>query len=134
LGYQAVIFGARDGSGRDVYHTNVVMSVGERIAVVCGEAIASTTDRSEILASLAESGHEVIEITIDQMENFCGNVLELENRHDDHILVMSDRAYAAFQKDERKRIEKHAEIVHTDLNVIERHGGGSARCMLAELN
>lgn len=134
FGHDLVMFRARDRDGREVYHTNVVMSVGEAWAVVCGEAIADTVDRSEVLATLAETGHETIEITLDQMHEFCGNVLELENAEGKKLIVMSDRALQAFRDDQLEILRNHAGIVHVDLTTIETHGGGSARCMLAELH
>lgn len=134
FGHDLVMFRARDREGREVYHTNVVMSVGEAWAVVCSEAITDTVDRSEVLATLAETGHETIEITLDQMHEFCGNVLELENAEGNSLVVMSDRAHAAYRPEQLAIVERHAEIVHVDLTIIETHGGGSARCMLAELH
>lgn len=134
FGHDLVMFRARDRDGREVYHTNVVMSVGADWAVVCGEAIVDTVDRSEVLATLAETGHETFEITLDQMHEFCGNVLELENAEGRKLVVMSDRAHEAYRPDQLEILRKHAEIVHVDLTTIETHGGGSARCMLAELH
>lgn len=134
FGYEPIMFRAFDAAGKEVYHTNVVMSVGEQWAVVCGEAIAETVDRSEVLASLAGSGHETFEISLDQMHDFCGNVLEVESEKGEKLIVMSERAYAGFTPDQRTILERHGTIVHVDLATIERHGGGSARCMLAELN
>ncbi|MDX1622818.1 MAG: arginine deiminase-related protein [Gemmatimonadota bacterium] len=134
FGYEPVMFAAFDRDGIEIYHTNVVMSVGERWAVSCGEAIAETVDRSEVLASLFETGHETFEISLEQMHDFCGNVLEVENGEGEKLIVMSERAYEAYTPEQRAVLERHAGIVHVDLSTIERHGGGSARCMLAELN
>lgn len=133
FGHDLVMFRARDRDGREVYHTNVVMSVGTDWAVVCGAAIEESVDRSEVLATLAETGHETIEITLDQMHEFCGNVLELENAEGKRLIVMSERAQAAYRPDQLEILAKHAEIIAIDLTTIETHGGGSARCMLAEL-
>ena len=133
MGYEPVIFRATDAADRPIYHTNVVMSVGSEWAVVCSEAI-DPLDRSEVLATLAESGHETIDISLEQMEAFCGNVLELENDRGEKLVVMSDRAFHAFTDEQRAVLAAHAELVHADLTTIETHGGGSARCMLAELH
>jgi hypothetical protein len=133
MGYELVIFRATDAAGRSIYHTNVVMSVGSEWAVVCAEAI-DPLDRSEVLATLAESGHETIDISREQMEAFCGNVLELESDTGGKLVVMSDRAFHAFTDEQREILESHAELVHADLTTIETHGGGSARCMIAELH
>ncbi|MDX1623781.1 MAG: arginine deiminase-related protein, partial [Gemmatimonadota bacterium] len=127
-------FAAFDRNGIEIYHTNVVVRVGERWALVCGVAIAETVDRSEVLASLSETGHETFEISLEQMHDFCGNVLEVENGNGEKLVVMSERAYEAYASEQRAVLERYAGIVQVDLSTIERHGGGSARCMLAELN
>ena len=133
MGFEPVVFRATDPGGRPIYHTNVVMSVGSEWAVVCADAI-DPLDRSEVLATLAETGHETVFISHDQMAAFCGNVLELENDRGEKLVVMSDRAFRAFTEEQRAALEAHAELVHADLTTIETHGGGSARCMLAELH
>jgi hypothetical protein len=133
LGFDPIIFRATDARGCPIYHTNVVMSVGNEWAVVCAEAIDSL-DRPEVLATIAETGHETIDISLDQMEAFCGNVLELENDRRERLIVMSDRAFHAFTDEQRAILGNRAQLVHADLSTIETYGGGSARCMLAELH
>jgi hypothetical protein len=133
MGYEPVIFRATDAADRPIYHTNVVMSVGSDWAILCVEAVDSL-DRAEVLATLAESGHETIDISREQMEAFCGNVLELESDKGERMVVMSDRAFHAFTDEQRDLLGSHAELVHADLTTIETHGGGSARCMIAELH
>lgn len=133
MGFDPLVFRAIDAGGRPIYHTNVVMSVGSEWAVVCADAI-DPLDRSEVLASLAETGHETVFISLEQMAAFCGNVLELENGSGEKLVVMSDRAFHAFADEQRATLAAHAELVHADLSTIETHGGGSARCMLAELH
>ena len=133
MGFDPLVFRATDSGGRPIYHTNVVMSVGNEWAVVCADAI-DPLDRSEVLASLAETGHETVFISLEQMAAFCGNVLELENDSGEKLVVMSDRAFHAFTDEQRATLAAHAELVHADLATIESHGGGSARCMLAELH
>jgi hypothetical protein len=133
LALEPIIFRATDAADRPIYHTNVVMSVGTAWAVVCSPAV-DPLDRPELLASLAESGHDTIDISFEQMEAFCGNVLELENDRAEKLIVMSDRAFLAFTDDQRAALAMHADLVHADLTTIETHGGGSARCMLAELH
>jgi hypothetical protein len=132
MGYDPVVFRATDAGGRPIYHTNVVMSVGCEWAVVCADAI-DPRDRSEVLASLAETGHQTVFVSLEQMAAFCGNVLELENETGARLVVMSDRAFDAFTDEQRATLSAYAELVHADLATIETHGGGSARCMLAEL-
>jgi hypothetical protein len=133
LALEPIIFRATDAADRPIYHTNVVMSVGTAWAVVCSPAV-DPLDRPELLATLAESGHDTIDISFEQMEAFCGNVLELENDRAEKLIVMSDRAFHAFTDDQRAALATHAVLVHADLTTIETHGGGSARCMLAELH
>lgn len=132
--YAPVMFAALDRDGREIYHTNVVMGLGTGWAVVCVEAIASAGDRDRVLGSLVETNHEIVEITLDQMHDFCGNVLELENEGGKKFVVMSDRAHRSFRGDQIEALARHAEPLHVDLTTIETHGGGSARCMLAELH
>ncbi len=129
-----IIFAARDRDGRPVYHTNVAMSVGTAWAVLTAEAIADDGQQAEVRDALQETDHETIEITLDQMHDFCGNVLEVENDRGERIVVMSDRAHGAFRSDQLEALRRHAAILHVDLATIETHGGGSARCMLAELH
>ena len=133
MGYEPVIFRATDAADRPIYHTNVVMSVGSDWAILCVEAVDSL-DRAEVLATLAESGHETIDISLEQMDAFCGNVLELESDKGERLVVMSDRAFDAFTDEQREILASRAELVHADLTTIETHGGGSARCMIAELH
>lgn len=133
MNYQLITYHALDNAGQIVYHTNVVMTVGEGFAIVCTDSIRETEERSTVRQSLEKSRHEVIEISPVQMHNFCGNCLELENHSGKKILVMSTRAFEAFDNDQKARIEKYATIVHCDLSTIETHGGGGARCMIAEL-
>lgn len=134
FGYVPVIFAARDRDGREIYHTNVVLGIGTGWAVVCDEAIRSPDERDRVLGLLADTEHEVVAITLDQMRAFCGNLLELENAEGEKLVVMSDRAHRSFRTDELETLARHGGLLHIDLTTIETHGGGSARCMLAELH
>ncbi|WP_416260314.1 citrulline utilization hydrolase CtlX [Gibbsiella quercinecans] len=132
-GYQVIDFTAEDAQGRAIYHTNVMMSVGIRYAVVCLEAIVEATARDQLLKSLNASGKTVIAITMAQMHAFCGNVLELCS-HDGHpVIAMSEQAWRAFTPAQQKMLSAYARIVQAPIAVIEQHGGGGARCMLAEI-
>jgi hypothetical protein len=132
-GYEVVMFSSFDRNGEIVYHTNVMMTLCERFAIICISAIDDEEAKERIIKSLLNTGHELIEITLEQMHHFCGNCLELENTNGEKILVMSDNAFSHFTDFQKIQIEKHCRILHTDLNTIETYGGGSARCMLAEL-
>ena len=131
--FTPVLFKSHGREGKTVYHTNVLLSLGSDFAVVCLEAVAPPS-RDDVRARIAESGRELIDITLDQMHEFCGNVLELENSRGDRLVVGSTRAGRAFTDVQRSTIQKYADFVSVSLNTIEKHGGGSARCMLAELN
>ena len=133
FGYAPRIFRAADRDGREVYHTNVVMGLGDKWAVVCGEAIRAPEERARVIESLEKSTHDVVQITLDQMHDFCGNVLELENGNGEKFVVMSERARRSFRPEQLAALSRHAAPLHVDLTTIETFGGGSARCMLAEL-
>jgi hypothetical protein len=133
FGYRAIVFEARDSGGRLVYHTNVVLTLGTGYAIVCTAAIEPPEARREVLAELARSGRVVVEIGLEQLHAFCGNALELEKQDGGRLLVLSERAWRAFTPEQRAVLEAYAEVLPVDLETIETHGGGSARCMLAEL-
>lgn len=130
LGYELNIFHALDRNGNPIYHTNVVMSVGDRFMLVCMECIPNETERSLLKQSTSK---ELITITMEQMEHFAGNMLEVVNANGEHLLVMSTTAYNSLTPQQVTALEKYARILHTPLNIIEQNGGGSARCMMAEI-
>jgi hypothetical protein len=132
-GYKALWFHARDRRGKAIYHTNVMMCIGKTLAVVCLESIANAEEREAVGASLRNSGREVIDISHAQMEAFAGNMLELQSRHGHPVFVMSCRARNALHPEQWKRISSYAEPVLAPIETIEQLGGGSARCMIAEI-
>lgn len=131
MGFEPVVFDAVDAAGARVYHTNVVMAVGAEVAVVCEEAIAAA-DRARVMAALREEPREVVVISMAQMASFAGNMLELRGA-DGPVIAMSAAALACLKPDQRESIGARCRIVSADLTTIERCGGGSARCMLAEV-
>lgn len=133
FGYEPLLFRARDSRGRAIYHTNVLLAIGTGWAIVCAEAIADTVDRTEVLASLAETGHETVVISRDQMGDFAANAIELENAAGKRFVVLSEGARSALAPEQRAVLERHAELVAVGLATIETWGGGGARCMIAEL-
>lgn len=133
MGYRAVAFHASDATGRPIYHTNVMMSIGSEFAVVCLSCIRDNAERKAIKDRLEKHGLEVIEIDEAQMHAFAGNILQLRSVDDVSLIVMSSRAYAAYRPDQLVRLESFGKIIHTPLPTIEEHGGGSARCMIAEI-
>jgi len=134
LDYEVVSFEAFDTAGVAIYHTNVLMCVGERFAVLCTEAIADERHRRAVVRILENSGHEMVAITPSQMATFAGNMLELENQRGEKVLVMSLAAERSLDAEQRKRLEAHASLVVVPIPTIEHYGGGSVRCMLAEIH
>jgi hypothetical protein len=134
LGYSLELFDARDAEGNEIYHTNVMMSVGEQFAVVCAEAIADTASRARVLGRLAADGLEIIEISQQQMAGFAGNVLQLAGRGGERLLALSASAWAAFTPAQRDRLARWAKPLPVDIGTIEQCAGGSVRCMLAEIH
>ena len=136
MGYDYFLFHAEDMNGNPIYHTNVMMSVGEQLAVVCLDAITDIEERMSLIELLEESDKEIVEISLEQMNDFAGNMLQLHTVKEGelkYIMVMSARAKDSLDQDQIEAIEKYCKIVAPDLEFIERNGGGSARCMLAEI-
>lgn len=133
MNYLAVLFHAADANGRAIYHTNVLMCVGEQFVVICLEAISDEDEKTLIKKTITNSGKKLIEISLMQMEHFAGNMLQVQNRSGEKILVMSTRAYESLNADQIKILSAYNRIVHSSLNTIEKNGGGSARCMMAEV-
>lgn len=130
LNFSFVCFRAVDRSKAPIYHTNVVMSVGEKFAVVCMECVA---EGREILRKyMRGSGKELLELSYNQLESFAGNMLMLENVKGERFAVMSEQAFKSITSEQIRQIESHVAILYSDLQTIEKVGGGSARCMLAE--
>lgn len=134
IDYELVTFEAFDKEGVPVYHTNVVMSMGDTFCVICLEAITDPDQRLMVKQKLENSGKTIMEITVNQMNAFAGNMLLVKNRKGKNFLVMSDRAYESLTREQIDTMDYFAEILHTDLGYIETVGGGSARCMIAEIH
>jgi len=132
LRYEVVPFSAVDAAGRPIYHTNVVLSLGTRFAALCVQAIASTEERRSVVASLEASGRAVIDLSKAELEGFCGNVLELEGAKGP-VIALSAAALRSLTAETRRAFERHGGFVTADIATIERIGGGSVRCMLAEV-
>lgn len=123
-------YAEQDGEG--IYHTNVMMGIGEKIAIVSLEAITNDEERAMVQDSLEKSGKTVVPITLEQVKHFLGNTLELKAK-DGNILVMSETAFKALTEKQKAVIEANVPIVHIPIDTIEYYGGGSVRCMLAEI-
>jgi hypothetical protein len=122
-----------DGKRFPIYHTNVMMALAETFAIICLESIDDKKDRKNVLKHLKEDGKEVITITEAQVNNFAGNMLQVLGNNDTKFLIMSSAAYKSLTKIQIDKIEKYCKILHSSLDTIEACGGGSARCMMAEV-
>lgn len=122
-----------DGERKHIYHTNVMMCLAETFVVICVDCIDDKQERKTVLNSLKSSGKEIIIITEDQVNNFAGNMLQVRGANDQRYLVMSTQAFNSLDANQIKAIEKHCPILHSSLDTIEACGGGSARCMMAEV-
>lgn len=116
-----------------IYHTNVMMAVGSEFAVVCLDSIDDKKERDLVLRTLEECNKEVITLSESQIYNFAGNIIELENKSNQKFVVMSNSAYHSLNEDQIKKISNYAQIISMDISSIEKYGGGSIRCMIAEL-
>ncbi|WP_397447292.1 citrulline utilization hydrolase CtlX [Polaribacter sp. R77954] len=134
--YTPVIFTANqtvDGKREAIYHTNVMMCIAETFAVVCLSSIDDKKERKNVLKHLKEDKKQVIDITEEQVTHFAGNMLQVIGKNDERFLVMSQAAFDCLTVNQRKIINKHCQIISSSLTTIETCGGGSARCMMAEV-
>jgi hypothetical protein len=122
-----------NGERKQIYHTNVMMCIGETFAVICSDCIDDKKERKMVLDFLKADGKEIILITEKQVNNFAGNMLEIRGSNDKRYIVMSDSAYQILTPKQKEQLENHAEILSSSLDTIEACGGGSARCMMAEI-
>ena len=133
MNYDPVVFDSFDKEGQLIYHTNVMMEVGTQLAIVCLESIRDEKERNRLVARLEKSGKRIVDITLDQVEQFSGNMIELKNRSGEPIMVMSQAARDALTPEQIRLIATYNKVVSSDLSTIEANGGGSARCMIAEV-
>ncbi|HLS31200.1 MAG TPA: arginine deiminase-related protein, partial [Flavobacteriaceae bacterium] len=122
-----------DGKRKQIYHTNVMMGLGEELAVICLDSIDDKKERKMVAESLKEDGKTILDITEEQLHHFAGNMLEVRGAFDKKYWVMSEAAKNSLTEEQINLFEKYSEILSSDLSVIETLGGGSARCMLAEV-
>lgn len=133
-GYRVVAFHATDASGKAVYHTNVLMCIGDSFAVVCLAAITNPDERLLVRQELVKLNKRIIDITLDQMARFAGNMLLIENQKKQKLLVMSTAAFESLTPKQIEMLDDSATLLHFDLSMIEGNGGGSARCMMCEVH
>jgi len=134
MGYEVVAFEAVDSSGVQIYHTNVLMNIGEELAVICDEAIPRTDQRDAVLARLRETGHEVVHLSYEQLDAFAGNMLELRNDSGERVTAMSQTAYDSLNEEQRTTLAANGRVLSAAIDTIESSAGGSVRCMLAEVH
>lgn len=132
-GYRAIHFLAKDENGAPIYHTNVMMHIGETYAVICLDAIKDETERIWVSQNLSESGHEVIPITQKQVRHFAGNMIQVKNKHQKKYTILSQSAYDHLTTAQIEILSIHSHLLPVDIQTIETIGGGSARCMVAEV-
>jgi hypothetical protein len=131
--YQPVTFTSIGPNGQPIYHTNVMMCIGSAFAMVGLEMIRNKAERQQVQARLKKAGKEIVELSADQIANFAGNAIELQNKSGEKLLVLSSRACRALTKDQRETLSRYARLMPLDLPTIEL-GGGSARCMMATIH
>jgi hypothetical protein len=133
MNYTPCSFYSVDEKGGEIYHTNVMMCVADQYVVICLDSIRDAAERDKVFDTINDSGKEIIEISYKQMNRFAGNMLQVENKAGQRYLVMSSQAYHALSAEQVKKLESYNPILHSDLTTIETNGGGSARCMMAEV-
>jgi hypothetical protein len=134
MSYQPIIFHSKDKSGNDIYHTNVMMCVADRYVVICLESIPDAEEKKYVIETIGTCGKEIIPISMEQMNQFAGNMLQLKNKKNEKILVMSSAAWLSLTTMQKEKLTGYNRILHASLQSIESNGGGSARCMIAEIH
>ena len=136
LGYELFIFEAKqtiNGMRKPIYHTNVMMSIGIKFVILCAESIDNRAEKRHLISRLENTGKTILTISEAQMHSFAGNILEVKSKTGVPYIIMSTQAYESFTVEQRSFLESCGKILHSPLNTIEKGGGGSARCMLAEV-
>lgn len=132
--YSTVSFNAVDEKGLAIYHTNVLMCVGSRFAVICLDSISNPIEKERLIESLINTGKQIIDISFNQMNHFAGNMLEVKNTFGDTLIVLSQSAYDVLKEEQQELLSSFGKLIYADINTIETNGGGSARCMIAEVH
>ena len=133
LKYKPVYFFSHDQQGQQIYHTNVMMCIGKKFAAVCLNSISDKAEREMVSKTLTDTGHELIDISFEQMNKFAGNMLELKNNTGNGILALSQSAYDSLTEVQKEHISRYCDFTPLSITTIETIGGGSARCMIAEV-
>ena len=134
MNYTPVVFNSMDEKNQPIYHTNVMMCVADRYVVICLDSIPDEREKNNVIEKINASGKSIISISLSQMNHFAGNMLQIENSSGEKILVMSSQAYESLSPDQINELSDYNRILHSSLHTIESNGGGSARCMMAEIH
>lgn len=132
-GYEQVAFYSHDRQGVEVYHTNVMMALGETFVVICMDSVTDQRHKEKLYRRFEETDKEVVEISFEQMESFAGNMIQVKNDEHETFLVMSEQAYKSLDREQVQRLEKHTQLLYSPIPTIELYGGGSVRCMMTEI-
>jgi hypothetical protein len=131
--FKRVAFTAVDGAGQEIYHTNVMMALGETFVVICLETITDESEKMNLIKHFETTKKDIVDISLEQMQHFAGNMLQVRNDFGETFLVMSQQAFDSLNTAQIAHIQRHTEILSADIKTIETYGGGSARCMMAEI-
>ena len=131
--YEPVVFHSVDAQGQDIYHTNVMMALGETFVVICMDSVRDPEEKKRLEDIFRQTNKAVVDITLEQMNAFAGNMLQVRNLEGQTILVMSETAFKALASEQVAKLESHTQLLHAAIDTIEKYGGGSARCMMAEI-
>ena len=134
MNYQPVIFTAVDNNGQPIYHTNVLMCVADKYVVICIDSIPDANEKEKVIEEIEKTGKEIIDINYEQLNHFAGNMLQVINNEGEKLLVMSTQAYQSLNNEQIEKLSGYNRIIHSSLHTIEMNGGGSARCMMAEIH
>ncbi|GAB4028738.1 arginine deiminase-related protein [Spirosoma koreense] len=132
MGYQTVLFHAF-ALDQPVFHTNIVMAIGEAFCVICLDAIPDVVERQTLVERLTRTGKQLLVISLDQMQQFAGNLLQVAGSQGERFIVLSNRAFRSLEPSQVAQLTRHGQLIHPDLSTIEAYGGGSARCLLTEV-
>lgn len=133
MDYDPVLFTATDGNGQEIYHTNVMMALGETFVVICLDTVKDPEEKADLLKHFRLTKKEVIDISLNQMNQYAGNMLQVRTSEGKPLLVMSEQAYQSLFPEQVDRLRGHTELLAVPIYTIEKYGGGSARCMMAEV-
>ena len=133
-GYTPIVFKATDADDFPIYHTNVMLCIGDRFAVICLDSVKDEAEKEVLIQSFKANNKEMITISLDQMNHFAGNMLQVKNIDEETLVVLSEQAYLSLTKPQITALEKYGTLIYAPLYTIEKNGGGSARCMLAEIH